>query len=165
MTERAELITRVWTLRRALASDALRVTECVHAAYAHWVPRIGRQPGPMLQDYAAVIATEQVFVAEKGGPDTRDLMDSLVGVLVLSETEEGLLVDNVAVLPSMKGLGLGRALLVHAECVAVAKGYHSIYLYTNEKMTENIALYAKAGYLEYERRTEREIPVVILQPR
>ena len=32
---------------------------------------------------------------------------------------------------------------------------HSIYLYTNEKMTDSITLYAKAGYVVYARRLEQ----------
>jgi len=31
-------------------------------------------------------------------------------------------------------------------------GYDSIYLYTHERMTENIALYERIGYVEYDRR-------------
>jgi len=100
----------------------------------------------MLQDYAAVIATEHVFVAETGA--------QLAGVLVLSETADGFLIDNVAVFPVQKGQGVGRALLVYAEQEAKRRGYGSIYLFTNEKMLENIALYTKIGYVEYERRQE-----------
>ena len=33
-------------------------------------------------------------------------------------------------------------------------GHSNVYLYTNEKMVENISLYAKVGYVEYERRDE-----------
>jgi len=75
-------------------------------------------------------------------------------VLVLAETDEGFLIDNVAVHPRKKGQGIGKALLVHAEQEAVARGYGSVYLYTNDRMTENIAMYTKAGYVEYERRQE-----------
>lgn len=133
-------------LRRAVLSDARAVSECVNTAYAHWIPRIGRKPWPMLQDYSAVIQTEHVVVAEAGG--------EVAGVLVLSETSEGFFIDNVAVLPSRKGQGIGRALLVHAEQEAMARGHMSLNLYTNEKMSENIALYERAGYVEYERRQE-----------
>ena len=98
----------------------------------------------MLQDYAAVVQTEHVVVAESGG--------AIAGVLVLSTTADGFLIENVAVLPEQRGRGIGRALLVHAEEEAKARGYASIYLYTNEKMVENIALYVKNGYVEYERR-------------
>ncbi|MDB5998639.1 MAG: hypothetical protein JWP52_338 [Rhizobacter sp.] len=98
----------------------------------------------MLQDYSAVIRTEHVVVAEEHG--------KVVGVLVLAETHDGFLLDNVAVAPSRKGHGIGKVLLVHAEDEARARGHGSLYLYTNEKMTENLALYAKVGYVEYERR-------------
>jgi len=101
----------------------------------------------MLQDYRVVIETQDAFVAECDG--------RLSGVLVVSETDDGFLIDNVAVLPTLQGHGIGRALLVHAEEQARAKGYDSIYLYTNEAMAENIALYARVGYVEYERRQEQ----------
>jgi ribosomal protein S18 acetylase RimI-like enzyme len=133
-------------LREALPGDAAAVNACVQAAYAAWVERIGRKPWPMLQDYALVIREQHVVIAEADG--------ELAGVLVLAETDEGFLIDNVAVHPSKKGQGIGKALLVHAEQEAVARGYESVYLYTNEKMTENIAMYTRAGYLEYERRQE-----------
>ncbi len=100
----------------------------------------------MLQDYAAVIQTEHVVVAEQDS--------EIAGVLVLRETPEGFLLDNVAVLPSRKGQGVGKALLVHAEREARKRGYTSLYLYTHEKMAENIALYARVGYVEVERREE-----------
>ena len=100
----------------------------------------------MLQDYSAVISKEIVFVAATG--------DLVVGVLVLSNTDDGFLIENVAVLPRLTGRGIGKLLLMHAEQEAKARGFNSIYLYTNEKMTENLALYAKIGYVEYERRQE-----------
>ena len=135
------------SIRRALPNDAPGIAECVHAAYAPWVPRIGREPWPMLQDYRLVIEAEHVFVADCAG--------RLSGVLVLSETDDGFLIDNVAVLPTLKGRGVGRALLTYAEEQARANGYGSIYLYTNEAMAENIALYSRLGYVEYERRQEQ----------
>jgi len=142
-------------LRRALPGDAPVVAECVEAAYSHWVPRIGRKPWPMLQDYGLVIKTEFVMLAEVQG--------DVAGILVLSETPDGFLVDNVAVFPERRGQGIGRALLVHAEKEARARGHASLYLYTNEKMTENIALYSRAGYVEYERRQEQGFCRVFLR--
>lgn len=134
-------------LRPATPDDAAGVTECVRAAYVKWVPRLGRKPWPMLQDYSVVIATEIVFVAGLG--------NQVVGVLVLSNTDDGFLIENVAVLPALAGRGIGKLLLVHAEREAKARGFDSIYLYTNEKMTENLVLYARIGYVEYERRQEQ----------
>jgi GNAT superfamily N-acetyltransferase len=76
-----------------------------------------------------------------------------VAALLLDVTDEGFLVDVIAVLPAHQGTGVGRALLELAEREAVRQGHASIYLYTNEKMTENRALYQRIGYVEYKRET------------
>jgi N-acetylglutamate synthase-like GNAT family acetyltransferase len=136
----------VLQLREARPTDVAAVADCVQAAYAPWIARIGRKPWPMLQDYAAVIQEQQVAIAE--------IDNELVGVLVQADTGEGWLIDNVAVRPERQGQGIGKALLLHAEQEALARGHASVYLYTNELMTENIAMYARAGYAEYERRQE-----------
>lgn len=133
-------------IRRAVPSDAPAVTECVNAAYARWIPIIGTKPGPMLQDYGAALASERVFVAEESG--------QVVGVLVLSIADEGFLLDNVAVLPTHIGRGLGGALLQLAEREAIAQGFATIYLYTHERMAGNITLYQRIGYREFARRSE-----------
>ena len=109
----------------------------------------------MLNDYAEVIRERQVTVAESGG--------SVVGVLVLDETADGFLLENVAVDPGQKGKGLGRALLELAEADAKRAGFDSIYLYTHEKMTENPALYARIGYVEYDRRVEAGLARVYMR--
>src|SRR4051812_46253739 len=90
-------------VRRAGADDAAAVAACVCSAYLHYIERIGKQPGPMLEDYAAVIAQHQVHVALQ---DT-----TVVGAIVLKCTEEGFYLDNVAVRPSVQGQGVGRRLL------------------------------------------------------
>ena len=109
----------------------------------------------MTADYAKVIRERRVTVAESGG--------EIVGVLVLAVTGEGFLLENVAVEPSHHGKGLGKALLEFAEAEARREGFDSIYLYTNEKMTENLALYAKIGYAEYDRRVEKGLARVYMR--
>lgn len=143
------------TLRPAVAEDAGFAAVCVAAAYAQWIPLIGRKPAPMLDDYHAVIANHQVLIAEKNG--------QAVGLLVTRETADGFLVDNLAVLPEWVGHGIGRTLLMRAEEDAARLGYQSLYLYTNEKMTENIELYARAGYREYERRQDGDFRRVYMR--
>jgi len=101
----------------------------------------------MTEDYAKVIRERRVTVADNGG--------KVAGVLVLAVTGEGFLLENVAVDPSHRGKGLGRTLLELAEAEARCEGFGSIYLYTHEKMTENLALYARIGYVEYDRRAEK----------
>jgi GNAT superfamily N-acetyltransferase len=123
-------------------------------AYGHYVERIGMLPGPMTDDYAEVIRNAQVTVAERHG--------AIVGIIVLTVTDEGFLVDNVAVHPSHRGTGLGRALLEFAEAEARRAGFDAIYLYTHEKLTENLALYARIGYVEYDRRSQGAFSLVYL---
>jgi GNAT superfamily N-acetyltransferase len=118
------------------------------------VPRLGRKPWPMLQDYTQLIGSAQVVVAEA---------PAIVGVLVCEETADGFLVDNVAVHPERRGQGIGRALLRHAELLARQAGHCSLFLYTNEAMTENIAMYLRAGYVETERRQEQGFRRVFLR--
>ena len=99
----------------------------------------------MLQDYSSVIRTSQVHVAEREG--------QILGVLELLVTDEGFLLDSVAVDPSAQGTGLGRQLLEFAEDEAKRHGFQSIYLMTNEKMNENQELYARIGYVLFDRQT------------
>jgi N-acetylglutamate synthase-like GNAT family acetyltransferase len=134
-----------YSLRPAERSDAEAVAALVNSAYGHYIERIGGPPRPMTDDYEQVIRNHRVTVAESEG--------GVVGVIVLAITEEGFLIDNVAVHPSYRGRGLGKGLLMFAEDEARKAGFDSIYLYTHEKMFENQALYAKIGYVEVDRRS------------
>jgi GNAT superfamily N-acetyltransferase len=60
-------------------------------------------------------------------------------------------------------MGLGRTLLEFAEAEARRQGFKSVYLYTHEKMTENQTLYAKIGYVEFDRRTEKGLARVYMR--
>jgi len=144
-----------YSFRPAHEHDAPGAAACVNAAYRHYVGRIGRPPGPMTEDYAKVIRERRVTVAESRG--------KITGVLVLAVTEEGFLLENVAVDPSHHGKGLGRTLIEFAETEARREGFESIYLYTHEKMTENRALYAKIGYVEFDRRTEKGLTRIYMR--
>lgn len=144
-------------LRRALPTDTTAVTACVLQAYQPWVAKIGHTPGPLLDDYARVIATSTVYLAESP--------PILAGILVLATTGEGFLLENVAVMPAYQGSGVGRLLLARAEHEARLAGYDSIYLYTHEKMQRNIELYAKIGYVEYARREEIGLRRVFMRKR
>ena len=82
----------------------------------------------MTEDYAEVIRNRHVTIAESH--------ETILGVIVLAVTDEGFLIENVAVHPSNRGTGLGRAFLEFAEAEARRTGFESIYLYTHEQMTE-----------------------------
>jgi ribosomal protein S18 acetylase RimI-like enzyme len=142
-------------LRSATDRDAEAVAQLVDAAYERYIERIGRKPMPMTLDYGEEIREKQVTVAEDG--------DELVGVLVLDTTDEGFVVFNVAVHPTRQGTGIGRTLLELAESEARRAGFDSIYLFTHEKMTENQELYARIGYVEYDRRSVEDLHVVYMR--
>jgi ribosomal protein S18 acetylase RimI-like enzyme len=143
------------TLRPATAADVPRLTELVRAAYSHYVERIGEPPRPMTDDYAQVVRTHRVVVAERDG--------EIAGLVVLGVDDEGFYIDNVAVDPTYQGSGVGRVLLEHAESTANDAGFDSIYLYTHERMTENLALYERIGYVEFDRRPQGGDRIVYLR--
>jgi ribosomal protein S18 acetylase RimI-like enzyme len=126
-------------IRPASAADLPRIAEIVERAYSVYVPRVGRRPGPMDDDYAERVRGGHVYVAER---------DLVVGLIVLLRSGEHLLIENVAVHPDRQHQGVGRALLAHAEEVAAGFGLHELRLYTHATMTENIQLYRRLGYVQ-----------------
>ncbi len=74
-----------------------------------------------------------------------------------------LLVHNVAVTPERQGEGIGRALLDFAADRARGLGLPELRLYTHEAMTENLALYERLGWQEYERRQENGFARVFMR--
>ena len=135
------------TIRPARPCDRPRIEAIVADAYGKYVPRIGQEPGPMLDNYAEKIAAGRVHVIERDG--------AILGYAVLIAQADAMLLDNVAVAPEAQGMGLGRRLLEWAEAQARAAGFSRIRLYTNAAMTENIALYGRIGYAETHRATEK----------
>lgn len=141
--------------RPAAPVDATGIATCVRAAYSPYIERIGRPPGPMLDDYDHVVRDHRAYVIEEDG--------EILGALVLIEKEGGILFDNIAVQPSRQGEGIGRRLMEHAESEARRLGYGHVDLYTHQRMTENIAMYERIGYVEVDRRTERGFPRVYMR--
>lgn len=131
-------------IRPAEAKDLVRVRSIASAAYARYVPRIGRDPAPMVADFAAALAAGQLWVA--GEPAE--------GYVVAYPRGDHWHLENVAVDPVAQGRGIGRALAAHVEALARGAGAAAIELYTNAKMTENLRLYPRLGYTETGRRTE-----------
>jgi ribosomal protein S18 acetylase RimI-like enzyme len=133
-------------IRAATAADVSVIGQIVEQAYRHYVSRIGKPPGPMLDDYAARVLEGVVWVIAEGS--------AVAGIIVLLPRPEYLLLDNIAVAPARQGSGLGRQLLAFAEAEAMRRDYREIRLYTHQTMTENQRLYATIGYKEIGRGTE-----------
>ena len=128
-------------IRPATAEDQTAIEAVVIAAYSVYVERIGKPPGPMLDDYAVLIAAGAVSVCE-------DSDGTIAGIIVLLPKPDYLLLDNIAVAPARQGQGLGRRLIAFAEQQARRRGCRELRLYTHEKMSENIVLYARLGFAE-----------------
>nr|WP_315417025.1 GNAT family N-acetyltransferase [uncultured Pseudomonas sp.] len=134
-------------LRPATPHDVAAIEAIVEAAYSPYIERIGRKPGPMLEDYGRRV--------EGGGVHVLDNDGQIQGFIILQDTDSALLLDNLAVAPQAQGLGLGRVLMDFAERQAIDAGYSAIRLYTNEAMTENLVLYTRRGYVETHRAEEQ----------
>lgn len=144
-------------IRAATAADVPVIVQIVEQAYRHYIPRIGKPPGPMLDDYDARVSEGVVWVIGE--------RPSIAGIIVLLPRPEYLLLDNIAVAPARQGSGLGRRLLAFAEAEAVRRGYREIRLYTHQTMTENQRLYAAIGYEETGRGTEAGYERVFMRKR
>jgi ribosomal protein S18 acetylase RimI-like enzyme len=133
-------------IRVATAADIPAITNIVDQAYRHYIARIGKPPGPMLDDYAARVSEGAVCVLEEGA--------EITAIIVLLPAPNYLLLDNIAVSPTRQGLGLGGRLLAFVEDEALRRGYREIRLYTHQTMVENQRLYTSVGYEETGRGSE-----------
>jgi GNAT superfamily N-acetyltransferase len=120
-------------LRPAVPTDASAIRELTRDAYAKWVPVIGREPKPMMADYAEAVRKHRIDLL---------YVDRVLAALIETTPEtDHLLIENVAVSPPFQGRGLGRKLMAHAERV-----HDEVRLYTNKLFVENVQLYGKLGY-------------------
>jgi GNAT superfamily N-acetyltransferase len=125
-------------LRQAVPEDVTAIRRLVREAYAKWVPLIGREPKPMAADYAVAVRDHRF--------DLLFLQGELAGLVETIDEGERMLVENLAVAPRHQRRGLGARLMAQAEALARSRGCTAVRLYTNQRFTENIALYLRLGY-------------------
>ena len=53
-------------IRAANAADAPAIADIVDQAYRHYIARMGKPPGPMLDDHAARVSEGVVWLLEEG---------------------------------------------------------------------------------------------------
>lgn len=144
-------------IRPATVADQDAVERIVRDAYSVYLDRMDTPPGPMLDDYAQLIADGAVSVLDEGG-DIR-------AITVLLPQSDHLLLDNIAVRSDSQGTGLGRRLIAFAEAEAGRLGYDEVRLYTHKTMVENIALYTRLGFVETGRGRENGYDRVFMTKR
>ncbi|MDQ8730684.1 GNAT family N-acetyltransferase [Bradyrhizobium sp. LHD-71] len=134
-------------IRKAVKDDEAAIRACAENAYVRYVAAIGRKPAPMVADFASQIAAGHAYVAMDGD-------DDLQGFIVFFPQEDHMFLENVAVQPAATGRGIGKSLVQFCEDEARRLGLGAVHLYTNEKMTDNLAIYPHLGYTVVDRRTE-----------
>ena len=105
-------------IRQAEPADAAAIRALVDAAYAKWVPLIGRLPTPMQADYAQAVRHHRFDLLQSG--------EELAGLIETVRRDDD---------------GNAHLLIVNA-----AAGLKRLRLYTNKKYTANLRLYAALGY-------------------
>src|SRR5829696_9230369 len=105
-------------MRKAAPGDATIVSDITDAAYAKYVPLMGRKPQPMTADYQQILAEHPVWIVW--------VAKRPAGVLVLMHEPETMLIYSVAIAPEYQKRGLGRQLLAWAEAEARQAGYTAI---------------------------------------
>src|SRR5262249_53062188 len=127
-------------IRPATLDDVSRIRAIARAAYAKYVPRIGREPAPMAADYEDEVASQRVVVLDVEG--------RVSGYMVGWPEAGAYFIDNIGVDPESQGTGLGKRLIRHAATEAHRLGLSALRLYTNAAMTENFSLYTYLGFVE-----------------
>lgn len=130
-------------IRTARPGDRADIERVVAEAFGPYVARMGRRPAPMDDDYGGRIAAGEVDVLVDAG--------GVAGVVVLETGRDPAVLETVAVADRVRGRGLGRRLVAHAEAASRAAGCRTLTLYTHEKMTENRAIYPHLGFVETHR--------------
>jgi ribosomal protein S18 acetylase RimI-like enzyme len=133
-------------IRGARADEVAWVAATIAAAFAPYIPRIGRPPAPMTADHAALVTAGEVHVLEERG--------ERLGLIVMRRMADHLFVDILAVRPEAQHRGIGRRLMAFAETEAVRLSLAALRLYTNAAMTENLRFYPRLGFRRTNARSE-----------
>lgn len=132
-------------LRRAGPVDAPAVHALTRAAYAKWVPLIGREPLPMQADPQVAIRDHRIDLMEREG--------DFLGLIETHLAPDHLWIENLCIRPDLQSQGLGPRLLDQAEALAREARLPRLRLLTNPAFTGNVALYRRHGF-----SVEREEP-------
>ena len=132
------------TLRVATLGDLECIDALVAAAFQRHVTNMGFPPVQLLRDTSEQIEAGEIWVYG----------DPITGVMSISEVGDSLLIENMAVHPSVQRSGIGRRLIEHAEQMATNWRLRRVVLVRNAPMVKHRDFYAHVGYLEADRRTE-----------
>lgn len=133
-------------IRAATIGDIAKIRGIARVAYNKYVSRLGSEPAPMTADYHADVTASRAVVIQIG--------ERLCGYMVSWPEQDAYFIENIGVDPQYQGHGLGRRLIAYAALEASRLSLPALSLYTNEVMTENLAMYAHLGFVETHRVSE-----------
>lgn len=128
-------------IRTAIATDSTVVHSLIQAAFAEYEGNLPVPPGALNETLAEVeqaISQGCVVVAFE---DTQ-----VVGTARYQLHPDYIYVGRVAVLPSHKRLGIGKALMQYVEELAHSLGRTRLHLGTRQSIPANLAFYERLGY-------------------
>ena len=131
--------------RRASFADMHHVWHIVYHAYSAYIPLLGRTPPTFLEPFDQHITAKNLW-----------LLDDTTGVnamVVLTPSDDHLMIQALCVNPEHQGQGLGQQTLAFAEAKARELGYTELRLYTNSKMLRNLRIYRQWGFRETHRES------------
>ena len=125
-------------IRRGAAGDVDLIRSFTRAAYAKWIPLIGREPLPMAADYETALRQHRFDLFYKDGV--------LAALIETITRDDHLHIQNLCVSPKFQRLGLGSQLLNYAQEMAKQKNLPALRLDTNKYFTGNVDLYLRHGF-------------------
>jgi len=133
-------------IRQATPDDVTRIAAIARAAYAKYIPRMGREPSTVRADFAGEVAAGRIVVIEVAG--------TVQGYLLAWPKDDAYWVDNVAVDPACQGQGLGHQLMNRAAAEAKDHQLPAVRLCTNIAFSETFEFYSRMGFVETHRAPE-----------
>lgn len=151
------------SLRRAVPDDLAAIEQVQRAAYARNRDILGVEPLPLLADYRDILQSHGVWLAEETFGAQEGSGASLAGVLVTVPENGALLIWSIATAPRAQGKGVARQLLQFAQSMAEQGGLNRLTLYTGEKLVQNIAWYARHGFVVVRREALADRVIVHME--
>ena len=125
-------------IRRGTTQDVDLIRDFTRAAYAKWIPLIGREPLPMAADYETALRQHRFDLLYK--------TNALAALIETIARSDHLHIQNLCVSPKFQRLGLGSQLLNYAQDMAVGENLPALRLDTNKFFTGNVDLYLRHGF-------------------
>jgi putative acetyltransferase len=97
-----------------------------------------------------VLQVEECYLATGGGFWVIERQNQLVGTCAyypIKRGEKAVEIRKMYLLPSVRGLGLGRYLLQKLEAAIASCGFQEIWIETASVLVEAVQLYESSGYL------------------